>query len=813
MTAHETKNEPGTVEPRPDLSGVQQESDATSESASFSACVEIAGLYLRKSTVYLGYAAAAVLAWKHYWAGSGEEADAKIWLLAVVLALPLLAALFFDVLPARRRRRERNLRPLGTPESGYFTTAPREADPYRFFAKGYEPFLEWAASPKEPLLHLSGLSGSGKSSVISAYLTPRLAAMETGPKTTVLVIRSYTDPLAAMKKALQTLWKKTPAGFQEVPPLTALRHAAHQVHGSDRILVVFDQFEEFFLLRTVAPEIGEKDGQAGPSSCCVAETEIVPLRDFLHAFVADPPERAAILLSYREDHRRLLAPLDLPARKEGQNWMTVDPFDFAAAADFLRSCPGLKVPEDRMKRVLREAARQEGGRVIMRPIVANLLGLIVQRMSGHPTLWRSRGDLLRGYVRDCLGEEIKEERARVLRVLLTDFHTARPRSVTEVARETGLEPTTIDVLFEHFGHAGLLRCLTPDESDLARRTWQIAHDFLAVLIERVLEGMHRTFWRTVRPWLTPAAVAIALVAGLSWPWVEKHRTISFLANEGFTWNEPNRAIETGTYEGWKGTHLEDLQARFQRLKPCALNLSNCSSLEDVNGLGGLASLRSLKISYCDALHDVGVLKDLTELRTLDICWCYDLTNVDAIENLTKLEKLALIGCDVLQDVSFIRGLTTLRNLDLSSCARLQDVNGLGDLVELRSLVLFGCTELRDVSVIKRLTNLETLSLGSCARLDDVTAVEGLTKLRHLDLSGLAGLKNAHVVKGLIKLETLDVSDCTGLQNVDGVTRLTSLKDLDLIGCDSLPEEICRTLLSDLPRTRIRFPNGSVHAPP
>ncbi|MHC4693075.1 MAG: hypothetical protein ACYS67_10070, partial [Planctomycetota bacterium] len=158
----------------PDSYSLQEEASAAPESVWFFAWLKSAGLYLVAVTTYLGVAAGVVAAWKEYVAPKGQGADITIWALAAVLALPLLFAFLFNLLPSLRRRRERSLRPTGAAGAGYFTTAPREDDPYQFFAKGYEQFLEWARSPRAPLLHLTGLSGSGKSSLIGAYLKPRL---------------------------------------------------------------------------------------------------------------------------------------------------------------------------------------------------------------------------------------------------------------------------------------------------------------------------------------------------------------------------------------------------------------------------------------------------------------------------------------------------------------------------------------------------------------------------------------------------------------------------------------------------------------
>ena len=762
---------------------------ATSESVTkwLRASFKDAAIYLVLGTAYLHTATKFVAEWKKLVA-EGGKAGLTIYILAVILALPLLFVLFFNLLPALRRRRELGLRTTGEGDSGYFTTAPREGDPHGFFDKGYDHFVNWAAKPPAPLLHLTGLSGSGKSSLLAACIKPRLAAGvgDAKTKTMVLILRSYTDPLAALKEALLPLWKKQPEDYEALSPLDAVRRAADRLGKGERLLVAFDQFEEFFLLRATGPAGGTAVfGNVSAAAPLVADADLARLRDFLHAFLAAPPEGVALLLSYRWDHQGLLTPLRLPARTDGLNHRTVEPLDFATAAAFIRRCPGLRVPEARMERVLREAARQEGGRVVMRPIVANLLGLILQRMAGHPTLWRRTGDLLRGYVADAIGGELIAERARILRALLTDFHTARPRVVASLAEETRLEPAVLAGQIESLGRAGLLRCVNATEPDLTRRTWQIAHDFLATLIERVLDGVHRTLWRAVRPWLAPAAVVLALGVGLVWPWVEKKHAVEALANAGFIWKEQERTIEAAIFASRGITSLLPLGPHIHRIKPRSLDLSGCFVLQNVDVLTGLTGLQSLDLSECFALQNVDVLTGLTGLHSLDLSGCHALLNVDGLKGLIGLPSLDLSSCHALQNVDGLKGLTGLHSLNLNRCRSLQNVDGLKGLTGLQSLNLFSCIALQNVDGLKGLTGLQSLNLSGCRALQNVDGLKGLTGLQTLDLNDCSGLQNGDVLKELTGLQSLSLNRLFGLKNLDVLKGLTGLKSLHLIYCANL----------------------------
>ncbi len=118
----------------PDSHSLQEDASATPQSAWFFAWLKSAGLYLGAVTAYLATATALFAAWKKYVAPEGEGADITNWALALVLALPLLLAFLFNLLPSLRRRRERNLRPTATAGAG--------TPPY-----SYDEDFTWTAPP------------------------------------------------------------------------------------------------------------------------------------------------------------------------------------------------------------------------------------------------------------------------------------------------------------------------------------------------------------------------------------------------------------------------------------------------------------------------------------------------------------------------------------------------------------------------------------------------------------------------------------------------------------------------------------------
>jgi hypothetical protein len=58
--------------------------------------------------------------------------------------------------------------------------------------------LSWLKGTKEPVVVLSGLSGTGKTSLLEAFVIPELR--ESKPSCTVLLIRGFDNPIAELRR-------------------------------------------------------------------------------------------------------------------------------------------------------------------------------------------------------------------------------------------------------------------------------------------------------------------------------------------------------------------------------------------------------------------------------------------------------------------------------------------------------------------------------------------------------------------------------------------------------------------------------------
>ena len=122
------------------------------------------------------------------------------WVLqiGIVFGLPLLAFLFHTIPTFFDQRRRKQLTEIsGTLQSGYFTLAPREnQETFQRTDGMHEEVLRWLSQRNEPLLYLTGLSGSGKSSLLAAWVLPKLI----GKDYLIIRLRGYQDPLTALRR-------------------------------------------------------------------------------------------------------------------------------------------------------------------------------------------------------------------------------------------------------------------------------------------------------------------------------------------------------------------------------------------------------------------------------------------------------------------------------------------------------------------------------------------------------------------------------------------------------------------------------------
>ena len=743
---------------------------------------------------------------------TSHEQPYVYWIVYGIIIIIILFSLIFNLLPKIRKNKELNLRPTGEADQEYFTTSPRLDDKYNFFSSGYEHYINWLRSPQAPILYLTGSSGSGKSSLINAYIAPRLKN-ERNPKTSVFIVRAYHDPLKELYEALrledENLHEVTADAVYE-----AINKASKLLAFNEQILIILDQFEEFFLLRNSPLDLQQGEDLKG----------LAELKLFFYQFLENAPKGVHILLSYRDDFQQLIDQLELPARTEHINYEQVKLLTFERSAKFLKGCPGLQIPEQQLDRILREASSIDTP-IALRPIVLNLLGIILQRMVSQHSLLTKNGNLIRQYILDCLGKELKEERAIVLKAMLTDFHTAQPRTIAELSKNSKLNISQLDNQMLAMQHSGLVRCLDTRETSQGKRKWQIAHDFVALQLEKVVHGVRNTFWQKGRPWLAPSLLTFLILFTYSFDKNKINRENEFaiknIEHYHLFWNNETKSVK-GSDLALDDGAFASLLTSLAVLKPDSLDLKfkadSTSKYNRVPSLEKLSNLKNLVLINNVKAKNLNHLAGLQQLNKLDLTGGLNIEKFDEISTFKSLTLLTLEACTGLEDLDFLRKINRIKKLNLNFCTKLKNIDGIETLDSLNDLNLGLTWKLKDFSPIKKLKNLETLKLVNCI-ITNIDFLSGLQKLTFLDISSCPNLhvgalknlttlkelwagsndaiKDLHDFKNLKPLSFLNLDACTNLQNIEDIREMKNLIDLNLARCEKLKNLNPLSSLSDL----------------
>lgn len=185
----------------------------------------------------------------------GVQMPANPWLHSILLfGLPLLAvtaqlAAEWHANNSRGLRRRLAIQ-TGFEQIGYFRIGPyldipQDRDKFHRADGAHERALAWIErSVGSTLLYLTGDSGSGKSSLLNAFVLPALRDRNWK----VVEARAWQDPETALCEALSGLGgdKRLRPALQGQELRQWLASAASPTGG--HLLIVFDQFEEFFIL-------------------------------------------------------------------------------------------------------------------------------------------------------------------------------------------------------------------------------------------------------------------------------------------------------------------------------------------------------------------------------------------------------------------------------------------------------------------------------------------------------------------------------------------------------------------------------------
>jgi hypothetical protein len=409
------------------------------------------------------------------------------WGSAIIVFAPLILALTLHTIPTfiAEYRRKRLAEIVVPAKAGYFSLAPRlDEGTFDRADKKHLEILRWVERHPGRLLYLTGLSGSGKSSILTACVLPRLKSEQVR----AITLRGYQNPVATIHEELcrpGVIWQIPPK--EEIDTLSLLTRAAQETRPH-RLLIVLDQFEEALILQD--------------------KNKIALLEGLLSSLRHNPVENLTFLLVIRSDYTGLIGNFAFPPLVQGDNWQEIPPFTESAAREFMMGS-GLKVSEVLLRGILREAAEIDQTKGLIRPVTINLCGLVLGRFtSGMPRGFRP-GSLIRGFLQESLTlRPIRDVTPRILPQLISHSLTKIPRQIDELAKNSGLDPAVV---------RGCVYVLAQSDRAIVRsidseqQTWEISHDFLVPLIDSIIARWFISLWRRSRPLLPWLAAAVLLL--------------------------------------------------------------------------------------------------------------------------------------------------------------------------------------------------------------------------------------------------------------------------------------------------------------
>jgi hypothetical protein len=365
---------------------------------------------------------------------------------------------------------------------GFFRVRPYDDSPddQQLFDRAdgaHEEVLHWLLDSRDPVLFLSGVSGTGKSSLLYAYVLPKLRRAPSGtpardlipdtgrlspPRIREVVVRNYDDPIGLLVSGVRRLGVLEPPPPDTTEPSELLRLTAGASGG--RLLLVLDQFEQLLITQE--------------ASASRFEAFIALLKTLVRA----PIPGVTCLIVLRADYLGFLEELGIATITLNENLKLIKAFRPRDACNFL-SRSGLRVDPAYLRQAVHQLANVEKTEGLIRPITLNMLGLaLVHREPADITSLPDVEQILTDYCRSCISRPVAGPYApAILRPLISRLETIQPRTVADLARRTNLRAGVVRGVLLNLGNDGLVRRV-----DAADDLWEVAHDFVAHLLAGLL---------------------------------------------------------------------------------------------------------------------------------------------------------------------------------------------------------------------------------------------------------------------------------------------------------------------------------------
>lgn len=581
--------------------------------------------------------------------------------------------------------------------------------------------LDWLRAANQPVLFLSGVSGAGKSSVLEGYVIPMLGA----EGVRIERIRSFDEPLSQLRAIL-----------------------AHRRPKGSRLLIVFDQFEEFIVL---------EDRKSAEER-----------RQFL-AQIKELQQAAApglsLLFSFRRDYMGDVIDMQLAELIPGRTFMDIDAFKHDAARRFFEKALHASNPH-LIDRLLAGAEQLDDVPSRFRPVTLNMLGLALQDLDHQLSSPPER--LVQRYMEAAIAQpEIREIAPSVVSSMISKANTKTPCDVNQLKAATGLKRQDILACLVLLEQRGLARRL-----DGTSELWELSHDFVARQFALLLARLRPNPWPKIAMFAAPLLFFISIcAAGFGIPRYVHGQAYRELAK-----------LSVQLEESPSG----EISARFDP--------EHVSYTAVVNALPYLILLDITELDLSRAPIDtLPSLDKLTHLKSLDLSGA-SISSLPSLDGLIHLENLHL-SLTRISTLPSLDKLTALRNLDLNM-SKVTTLPSLDNLTALQELYLSN-TQINTLPSLDKLTGLRKLFL-SYSPFNTLPSFDKLTALQELELaecrvavlpsfdqlSALRKLGLQHIqaalpsLDHLTQLETLDLT-AADISTLPSLDKLTALRELDI----------------------------------
>jgi NTE family protein len=305
-------------------------------------------------------------------------------------------------------------------------------------------------------------------------------------------VRAFADPALAVREALLArgvVWERPPEITADA--IAILRRSASHL-GKTRLLIVFDQFEEFLILN-------DRHSKVDESSLTM-----------LRFFRENPIVGVKFLFVLRSDYIHLLQRPEwsdiFPRLDNGSNWFEIGGFRERDARSFLERS-GLQIGPALLDKLFEELRDIEGTPGFVRPITLNMVGIALDAVaiSLRRTLRSKRaGGLIFDYVAHEINKPAVSSHASImLNRMITEAGTKEPRRVLQLAELTKFPADVIKGCLLHLENSSIVRAL-----DKEKNLWEISHDFIARLLSQILRRRGRTAWTIARATALPTSFVI-----------------------------------------------------------------------------------------------------------------------------------------------------------------------------------------------------------------------------------------------------------------------------------------------------------------